>query len=695
MIERHFEPKPGWSSVTDNLVDDFYRPALNECVKYDRLTGFFDSNTFATVFQEAMTFVERGGRMRLITSATFSSEDLEIIKKSVDDKLLDDVSIMMDDDVGKKCLSLFAHMLTNTIDGKPQLDIRILVPQRGIFHAKVGIFNMKNGDIISFSGSINETGMGWTGNVEEFKAFCSWVDRKYVDVDIDRFNNYWSGTHRDIRSFSLPQAVQEKILTVRPESDTEYKKLLLELKKQLRVNDVSKKPKKFELWEYQKEAIDAWVSKGYKGILEMPTATGKTFTALGCINKLKNKQKRLFTVIAVPYQHLKQQWVDKIKEWNEIVLPGQRLHSNVISMKHGWKSELQQAVVQFSKTFDGRHVGNDYIICVTYDILAKPDFTKAINDVKGELLLVADEAHHTGAPTFRKGLLEAYSSRLALSATPERYFDEGGSNLIQKYFGGKAYSMEIGYAIKNGYLSQYEYHPVFAHLTMDESKRYRRLTNAIAIEYAKECPLKEEIQQLQNKRAKIVSVAEQKHLELTKILKLHTGNLENAIIYCHDKKQLKKVEKILSKHNIIHDVIDNSTDMLERRVRIESLAEKNHQCIVAMKCLDEGVDIPSAQLGIIMASTGNPLQYIQRRGRFLRKSKNKKYAVIYDILVDVTESDREHSFARKLVAKELLRHKDFAENARNKSEALDVVRPVADKLGIDVEKLDIKYMLGL
>ena len=196
MAERDFEPKPGWNSARDDIVNDFYRPALSRCVRYDRLTGFFDSSTFAVAFREALDFMGRGGRMRLITSAKFSQADLDVITKSVDDQLLEDVSSMLNDDLGKKCLGLFAHMLTAKIGGEPQIDIRILVPRRGIFHAKVGIFNMEDGDAVSFSGSINETGMGWTGNVEEFKAFCSWTDEKFVDLDKGTFREFWGGRPR-------------------------------------------------------------------------------------------------------------------------------------------------------------------------------------------------------------------------------------------------------------------------------------------------------------------------------------------------------------------------------------------------------------------------------------------------------------------------------------------------------------------
>lgn len=702
MGARSFEPKAGWKSPVDDLVNDFYRPALKNCVQYDRLTGFFNSNTFAAVIHETLDFVERGGRMRLITSATFSKADLDVITKSVEDQLLEEVSVMLKDDLGKKCLSIFGHMLTNKIDDVPQLEIKILVSKRGIFHPKVGIFTMSNGDMVSFSGSINETGMGWTGNIEEFKAFCSWIDEKYVNLDIDTFREFWYGSHAGIRTYDLPKAVHEKILSIRPESDEEYRRLILELQKTMYGNQSNGSSGKFKLRDYQEQAITTWTSHGYKGILEMPTATGKTFTALGCVNRLQREQRRLFTVIAVPYKHLAQQWIDNVSRWNKLVLPEQRISNHVLNTADNskWKIQLRRAVAEFNKKkFSGSHVINDYIVCTTYDTLPNKEFIDVIKGVDESLLLVADEAHHAGSTVCQTGLLEEYSSRLALTATPERYFDKEGSELLKSYFGDIVYSIDMDSAIKGGYLTQYDYYPVFAKLNSVELTEYRKLTRAIAQKLSKrknEEMQSEDVSNIpENKRARLIAKIENKYEALASVLDKHDNVLENALIYCHDTEQLRRVGEILTKRNINYDEITQASGMMDRRDKIRSLAAKNHQCIIAMKCLDEGVDIPSARLGIIMASTGNPLQYIQRRGRLLRLADGKSNAVIYDMLADVPPDTSEQSYVKKLVAKELLRHKEFAQNARNKDEAIDMIRPTATKLGIEVDKLDLDYVRDL
>lgn len=698
-MEDRFEPKQGWNSVDDDIINDFYKKALAKCIRYDRLTGFFNSNAFAVAIREMLDFVERGGKMRLISSSQFSQADLDVITKSMEDLLTEKVEEALGDDIGRKCLAVFGRMLSTHIDNAPQLEIKILVPEHGMFHPKVGIFIMENGDVVSFSGSVNETGIGWAGNVEEFKAFCSWRDEKFVDIDKSTFKKFWNNERQGIRTYDLPRAVHEKILSVRPESDEEYKKLLQELRKTLYENNSGNAPpKKFELRKYQKDAIDAWVSHGYQGILQMPTATGKTFTAMGCISRLQKEQRRLFTVIAVPYKHLIQQWIKNVEKWNTISDSKHAISSNIINVtKSNWKDKLSRAVHNFNRRrLSGGYAMSDCIVCVTYDTLSNQKFIEMIKNVNGRMLLIADEAHHTGAPITKRGLIDEYSARLGLTATPERYFDAEGSDWIRRYFNDVAYTMEIGAAIQDGYLSSYEYRPMFVELNATETDEYIKLTKSIAIKHGSKDKLQnDESFNPENKRARIIAKADKKYEKLEEILESHGNSLENTIIYCHDGKQLKNVGRILAERNINYEKVTAAESMIEIRDTLESLKEKNHQCIVAMKCLDEGVDIPSAQLGIIMASTGNSLQYVQRRGRFLRKSKGKKNAIIYDILVAPPETDRMYAFARKLVAKELLRHKEFASYAYNKNAALSTIRPIADRFGLDLDKLDVPYMLKL
>ena len=274
------------------------------------------------------------------------------------------------------------------------------------------------------------------------------------------------------------------------------------------------------LRDYQKAAIEAWFSRGGRGILEMPTATGKTFTAMGCINRMQQRLGRLFTVIVVPYAHLAQQWIDNVNRWNGMVAPEQKISTNTLNTvgTASWKVRLGEAVAAFNKKkLGGGYVTDDYIVCTTYVTLASKPFIEKIRMVEGGLLLVADEAHHAGAKTSRTGLLEEYSARLALTATPERYFDEEGSELIKSYFGNVAYFMDIKGAIEDGYLVPYDYYPRFVEMNSEETIEYVRLTKSIAAKLSmkkdKNKPLDDDSNSPENKRARLVAKLENKYGE--------------------------------------------------------------------------------------------------------------------------------------------------------------------------------------
>ena len=717
-MERAFDPKMGWDSSSDNILDDFYKPALKNCVRYDRLAGFFASSTFAVALSESLDFIERGGIMRLVTSTEFSEQDLDAITKSVDgvqevlSKKISDV-FESDNEVAKISVSIMAYMLENFHNGSPQLTIKIAVPKkRGMFHQKVGILTMENKEMVSFSGSANETGNAWAYNIEEFKVFRSWGDGTSKDalkLDIEKFERFWNNNATNTTVYDLPDAVRMKIIKSKPGSTEEYHKLISRLRKKIsKVPAPENNHATILLHDYQKKAISTWMSQKQKGILVMPTGTGKTFTAFGCINALQFRRKRLAVVVVTPYKHLTNQWIVNAKLWNDGVLPNQRISHRVIKTTENpkWKKDLEVMVAKFNKKkFSGDYLINDCIIHTSYNTFADPDFIKLVRKINGNVMLVADEAHHIGAQTTRTGLDEKYVFRLALTATPTRYFDIEGTDLIRAYFHESISPILLNTAIDEGYLTPYNYYPIFVELRSKELTKYHKLTTAIARKLAaqKKNTNKEKnvSYNAENQRAKLIAVAENKYSKLAEILDKMNNNLDHALIYCHDKKQLKQVGKILSERNINYDTIDSASKMIERKKSIRSLEEDNHRCIAAMRCLDEGVDIPSARIGIILASTGNTLQYIQRRGRLLRRSTstNKESADIYDLLVSPPlglESDRkEETYIRKMVAKELLRHMEFASSAKNKEQSIEMIRPMAERFHIDLSRLSVNYILNL
>ena len=702
-----FDPKLSWDSDSDNILNDFYKPALKNCKQYDRLAGYFSSTSFMIAVKETLDFIENGGIIRLITSAEFSKQDVEILEKvtvDVEQTLVNKIlkEFEESDEITSKCTALLGWMLSKHIGGVPQLEIKIAIPKnRGIFHPKVGILTMQNSEVISFSGSVNETGNAWQGNIEEFKVFKSWGGNTNNDVinhDKRYFEKFYTDTAENVQVISLPDAIKAHMLKVRPKSTEEFMDLVKSIKQ-----DIDKMTSRFQLRDYQKIAILEWEKNNFCGIFEMATGTGKTHTALGGISKLQTKTKRLAIVITTPYTHLTEQWIDNVLGWNTSVSTTEQISETIIRAfdNSNWKIELGNAVYNFNKkSFSGNYLLNDLIIYTTYATLATDDFINYIKRIEGDILLIADEAHWIGASKTSKGLLREYTYRLGLSATPERHYDEEGTFLLSIFFDKIVYKLDIEESINNGYLVPYYYYPLYVELTTRETEIYEDLTIKIAKKLAiQKRKLKvgndDTNKNLEIKRANLVANAEQKYKKLEEILCDLNNDLQDTLIYC-DPHQLDNVTKILTSRNITNDSITWKDAKSERRRIIKSLTNRHHDCITAIRCLDEGVDIPTASLAILMSSSRNPRQYIQRRGRILRQSPKteKTFATIYDILVRTTlpHDGQFANYEKKLVAMELLRHKEFADIALNRKEAFKKIEDTAKKFDINLKLLSDEYV---
>ena len=306
-----------YSSDSDDILYDFYIPSLKESIEYDRLAGFFSSKSLAIAARGILGLIEKGGTMRLIISPKLDKRDLEIIidshkkpEKYIEEKMLQELE-SLEDKFTRDHVYALGWMIANK-----KLEIKVAVAcdnngkllsyediqQSSLFHQKVGILKDSEGNILTFSGSINETAAGWLGNIEEFKVFRNWeaLEDDYVRIDILRFNRFWNNCSPKIKIIDMPHAIKEKLIKIAPVDI-----------KQININSLYKPKKKIRLFYHQEEAIESWISNGMIGIFEMATGTGKTFTALGCLKKSSKNFQKLVVVITCPYQHLIQQW----KKW--------------------------------------------------------------------------------------------------------------------------------------------------------------------------------------------------------------------------------------------------------------------------------------------------------------------------------------------------------------------------------------------
>ena len=431
-----------------------------------------------------------------------------------------------------------------------------------------------------------------------------------------------------------------------------------------------------------------------RGIFEMATGTGKTYAALGCLQRLMKKEKRLVTVIACPYNHLITQWIKDIEEFG-------------ISCKYivadssnpRWKDELADSLLQLRSGIQDK-----LVVLTTHATFSTVDFIKIIRIANENLFLIVDEVHGIGAPKRREGLIEDYKFRLGLSATPKRWFDAEGTKTIFDYFGDTVFEFPLKKAINTvnpstgeTYLTPYEYKPFFVELTDDEFQKYIAETEKIAKLYysSKNEEEKERwFTLLCIKRQKIIVNATNKYAAFKKILDELGEKISHCVVYCSEE-QIDHVREILAQRNINYHSFtmeegikpeEKYGGISERDFLLQKFNEGVYQVLVAIRCLDEGVNIPPARIGVILASSGNPRQYIQRRGRLLRRSPEKKKAIIYDILVLpptlINMPIHLLHLERKILSKELKRYREFADASLNSLECLNKIYDIEKKFGI-------------
>lgn len=657
-----------YDSDKDDLVNEFYIPVLSNSVEYYRMSGYFSSSSLAIAARGIADFILNGGKMKLLCNAQLTKEDYEIIENTNQDSVdyiqrlfLDDLHNIEDEFI-KNHVKALGWMLANGF-----LEIKIAIPKdkKGIFHSKVGVLKDNRGNLVSFSGSDNETAAGWLYNIEEFKVFKSWDsgEEKYVSSDLETFFDYWNGITERTRVIDLPSAVKEELIDFAPVS---RKELVI----------ISRKTRKvINLRDYQDEAIDSWFAHDCRGLFEMATGTGKTITSLSAFRQLESTKDKLVTVIACPQLHLIDQWIKDVENFHT----GKILKAS--SKERNWKSKISALSRDFYMGLE-----NKVVIMTTHDTLASDFFVNKIKKIKSDKLLIVDEVHGIGSSKRLNGLIEDYNYRLGLSATPKRWFDEEGTQAIYDYFGDVVFEFDIKRALTEinpdtgkHYLTPYYYYPIIVDLTDEEYSEYKDLSQKIAQAIARKKNNNEKISlsALCNQRQKIINNAEEKYSAFRDLLKEHEG-IDKLIVYCSDR-QIDKIQEILKEENVIpqhrftHKESSGKTmkeQFSQRELILRNFENGNYKALVAIKCLDEGVDVPVAENAIILSSTSNPREHVQRRGRILRNAPGKEYATIYDFLVfpkDKTES------GSKIMKKEINRYKEFAELAINSLDCLDIL----------------------
>lgn len=665
-----------------DLMREFFVPALSRATFYDRAVGYFSSGWLRAASVGMERFAAGGGRGRWITSPILTESDWDALQtgdaartdpimREALERAISDLSKTLRGDT----LSALAWMVADEV-----LTFKLALPrnklERGNFHDKFGIFTDLDGNRMSFNGSYDS--IQGTRNYESIKVFCSWQPsfELLVTADAQRFERLWENTDPNLHVLDLPEAAREQILRLRTEErpypEPAWKRKCVIGEPAAAYHPVRPRmPPSIVLRDYQEEAITAWLDNDCRGLLEMATGTGKTITALATSVRMYEREGRLAVVIAVPYQHLVDQWRKEAETFG---------YRSILAYqsKSRWLDELHQQILEYNAGYR-----SFLSVITTHATFIGDEFQDAIRRLGKGSLLVADEAHHLGAERSRQSYPANVPFRLALSATPDRWFDDTGTSLLRAYFGETVFAFPLEKAI-GASLTPYYYHPHLVPLTDEELEGYEELSVKIARLIIREDEQGQQaLKMLLLRRAELLNKAGNK-LKVLSDLVDEQDRIEQTLFYCapgqiDDVVRLLGWEKGLQVRRFTAEESPR-----ERKRLLTDFASGDLQALAAMRCLDEGVDVPSTRTAFILASSSNPREFIQRRGRILRKAPGKEFSVVHDLIAVPPSSPGSPTSGaeRAIIRGELRRFKEFADLALNKHQALGRIWEVAGRYGL-------------
>lgn len=686
-----------YNKAENDIAEEFYLPSMRMAVLYDRISGYFGSTVYIIAWKALREFITNGGKMRIICSPYVSDEDAAALSDGysarTDAILAQSIEQEFNALVNSDELSTPARLLAYLV-AKDIVNIKIAVPSgnkspttKRMFHDKVGIFTDADGYSVGFRGSMNETfkGLSSDGNIESIDVFPNWLDerdrQRWKDASTF-FEKLWMQMIPGVVVYPFPAAAKE--LMKRRTSGIEWEQLLAEIKVTDSIAEKwkpnhkknGKKPRK-----HQTDALEAWVKNGRRGILEHATGSGKTFTAMCAISKALNQNE--VVLVLVPSCDLLKQWD---KELHETLTDFPVYYLLCGDGNSEWK-KAGTLRTWTTKSKDMRR-----IIIATMDTAATDEFIHEISQ-GNHLFVVADEMHRLGSPKRQQTLRIQSGARLGLSATPYRYGDPEGTSALFEYFGGLIPPpFTLNDAINSGVLTRYFYHPQRIRLNTSEQNDWNQITKKIQkiiAQYNEKDNLSlninssPQLKKLLIDRARIVKNAQGKIPLALRILREKYKPGDRWIVYCDNIAQLKEV--LYGALDIGLDAYEYYAEMKGDRTTTLSYFSANGGILVSIKCLDEGVDIPATTHALILASSQNPREFIQRRGRILRRAEGKYFAHLYDAITVpiIEEADKSLS----IITAELSRAIQFGESAQNPACVTDL-RNIAIDFNIDYNSLN-------
>jgi len=569
-----------------------------------------------------------------------------------------------------------------------RMELRLVLMRKGLFHPKVWLFSDHESTVVAH-GSGNATEPGLLYNWETVSVERSWMETERTNTFSQLFKDLWEGSDPTSLTIRMPEGLRfikhmtsDHCPTIndfwdawRDDIKNGYAPPLPPDIEVPEVKPVSSKltiPEGIQ-WQHgsfshQGDAVVAWEKNDGQGIMAIATGGGKTIASLIAATRLQDRVAPLLVVIAAPYKPLLKQWTDELTLFGitavpiEGLSPGKRearLQLAIMSL------EMRQSEVE--------------AIVVSHGLLNQDDFRRFLASIPDGVstLLIADEVHKLGAPGFSKNPPEEFRYRIGLSATPVRQYDDEGTDALKVYFGDIVFEFDLGEAIRADCLTRYNYHLHPVKLTPEEIEEWDELSERLRrVGYVQDGDtsrehLSDATKLLLIKRRGILENASGKIEVLQRLLEqTERFTIRHTLIYTSAKpranqvRQITQVNRMLNDLGIVaHELTYNQTGSGVAQDILEDFERGTYQALTCMKVLDEGINIPQTTTAYLLASSTVHREWVQRRGRILRKSPNKDIAHLHDFLVVPPEPNS--PTGRAILRRELERGREFASLAEN------------------------------
>lgn len=545
------------------------------------------------------------------------------------------------------------------------LDIKIAVTnQCGIYHDKLGILQDFENNKLVFYGSPNSSYGGYRSNYEKIRISKGWEagSKEIVEEEIREFDSLWQNTNEFVEVYEYQKTAEKKLLDI--------------IDKRTNKN----KQNEIVLRDYQEQAIQAWIDNNYRGFFVMATGTGKTWTAIFAAKKLVKKESALI-VICAPYKHL-------VKQWSEDVITAFPTADIILvsSENPKWDIQLTNAIVK------EKYDNTSQVIVISTIASFKNKLVNILLKHSGNRLLIVDEAHRfTNRP---EALKRIFPYMLGLSATPFSGTSAAKGSELMKFFGGQVFNLPIEEALNKGFLVPYYYYPIYVSANDEEERKFNNQSRIMAscFRNGKLIDVDTFVKAHRN-RLRIISMLREKQDKLPSIIS-QIAEKDHFVVYCGDGRlfdnntgeeirHIQSVKKMLNEFEYKASQFTATENMQERMILVDSFNKGEISALAAIRCLDEGINIPSIKSALILSSNDEYREFVQRRGRILRTYKGKEYAKIYDVIaLPSTDMDQWAKI-------ELRRFNEYAKLAKNWNKLHDELEDLLIQYGLSQEDIDV------